>query len=238
MARGPSGGRLNFPGRLPSSTSLIQDLAGSGSVMTAAPYPKSTKPTPPYESINPRPLPPIRPPPTDPRIPKLPAHIQNLRRDVLNILPGFVLSTHLFPASFPRTKCGPESIPNFSKEREKRMEEASVAAKGLLDLRRDQLPAIYEYTEEKEEPLWLSVNRFYRPGGFRVATGKKALTLWLLHANGFHKEVSCCYSLWIWSHIYARSQDVGRNIKIFCIRRPSGFLGGGNLDIRRGKHGG
>ena len=170
----------------------------------AASYPRSSKLTPPYESINPRPLPPIRPPSTSPRIPKLPAHIENLRRDVLNILPGFVLSTHVFPASFPRTKCGPESIPKFSKEHEKRMEEASVAAKGLLELRCHQFPVIYEDTEEKEEPLWLSVNRFYRPGGLRVATGKKALTLWLLHANGFHKEVSCCYYLWIWSHIYMR----------------------------------
>ena len=74
-------------------------------------------------------------------------------------------------------------------ERGKRMEEAHSAAGGLLKLRCDWLPAIYEYREE-EEPLWLCVNRFYRPGGFRVAPSRKALTLWLLHANGFHKEVS------------------------------------------------
>ena len=178
------------PEGCPHPLPWIQDLASSRSVVMAASYPKSMKPTPPYESINPRPLPPTRPPPTNPRIPKLPAHIENLRRDVLNILPGFVLSTHVFPASCPRTKCGPESIPRFSKERGKRMEEASVAAKGLLYLRRDQLPVVYEYSEEKDEPLWLSVNRFYRPGGSRVTPGRKALTLWLLHANGFHKEVS------------------------------------------------
>lgn len=155
----------------------------------AASYPKPTRPTPLYDSINPRPLHPLRPPPTNPRIPTLPAHIENFRRDALNLLPGFVLSTHVFPAAAPRTKCGPEHTPNFSKEREKRIKEASVTAKRLSRLRCDWLPAVYEY-KAGEEPLWLSVNRFYRPGGFRVAPGRKALTLWLLHANGFHKEVS------------------------------------------------
>lgn len=195
-----STGRKGCPHPLP----WIHDLASSRSVVMAASYPKSTKHTPPYESINPRPLPPILPPPTNPRIPKLPIHIENLRRDVLNILPGFVLSTHVFPASCPRTKCGPESIPKFSQERGKRIAEASAAANGLVYLRRDQLPVLYEYTEAKEEPLWLSVNRFYRPGGFRVTPGRKALTLWLLHPNGFHKEVSHRYYLWIRSHIGPR----------------------------------
>jgi len=186
---------VHFTEGCPHPLPCIQVLASSTSVVMAASYPKSTKPTPQYESINPRPLHPLRPPPTNPRIPKIPPHIENLRRDVLNILPGFVLSTHVFPASCPRTECGPERIPDFSKERGKRMEEASVTAKGLSELRRDWLPVIYDYTEE--EPLWLSVNRFYRSGGFRVAPGRKALTLWLLHANGFHKEVSGSYHLWI-----------------------------------------
>jgi len=188
--------------------------------MTATSYPEPTEPTPHYESINPRSLHPLHPPPTNPRIPKLPAHIEDFRRDVLNILPGFVLSTHIFPAATPRTKCGPERIPNFSKEREKRMEEASTTAKGLLELRCDGLPVIYEYREEEELP-WLSVNRFYRPGGFRVAPGRKALTLWLLHANGFHKEVSGYCHVWICfhlMHIYAPgSLDLGGNIEIYYI---------------------
>jgi len=189
----------------------------------AASYPRPTKPTPPYDSINPRPLHPLRPPPTNPRIPKLPAHIENFQRDVLNILPGFVLSTHVFPAAGPRTKCGSERIPNLSRERGKRMEGASVAAGELIKLRCDWMPAVYESKEEEEEeePMWLSVNRFYRPGGFRVAPGRNALTLWLLHANGFHKEVSWlllslglvssdpCYVL--------GSLDLGGDIKICCI---------------------
>ena len=200
----------------------IRPLSSSSSLADAwlMAYPKPTKPTPPYDSINPRPLCPLRPPPTNPRIPKLPAHIENFRRDVLNILPGFTLSTHVFPAASTRTKCGPERIPNLSKERGKRKEEASVVAEGLLKLRCEWLPAVYECKAE-EPPLWLSLNRFYRPGGFRVAPGRKALTLWLLHANGFHKEVS-----WLLlsrnlvssdAYYVLGSLDLGGDIEVYCI---------------------
>jgi hypothetical protein len=194
----------------------------------AASYPKPMKPTPPYESIKPRPLHPLRPPPKNSQIPNLPAHIENFRRGVVNILPGFILSTHIFPAATPRTKCGQERIPHFSEERGKRTEEASIAAKGLVELRQDWLPAVYDCKGD-EGPLWLSVNRFSRPGGVRLPSGKQALTLWLLHANGFHKEVrGYCYLWVVWPrlmHTHALgSLDLGGDVKVYYFQRAGILL--------------
>lgn len=66
---------------------------------------------------------------------------------------------------------------------------AEVADK-LNDLRRVDVPSIYDEREDTSSTLWMVVNRFVKKSVYESPAKPPGLTLTVMHANGFHKEAS------------------------------------------------
>lgn len=101
------------------------------------------------------------------------------------------LSTHLIPAAFPRLVPDiplpeiPSYIPGGSpSERHHKMD---VLVKQVLETQHAYEGGVGE--KPSERLLWNCVNRYVRSSG-RSTTNGAGVTLFLAHANGFHKEVS------------------------------------------------
>lgn len=102
------------------------------------------------------------------------------------------LSTHLVPAAFPRLTPDiplPE-IPAYtsSGSPSKRHDKMNVLVKQVLETQ-----FAYEAGRLERKPseklLWNCVNRYVRTPGRSITSGT-GITLFLAHANGFHKEAS------------------------------------------------
>lgn len=120
--------------------------------------------------------------------------------------PGFIVTTHLVPASYPRysyqeptrysttisevlNDAPPDSAPKDMK-RKWAFETASKLLKKRYDLYRARVEHLPKDTPEPGlgPVLWIVLNRYARTKPAKV-TRNIGLTVILCHANGLHKEV-------------------------------------------------
>ncbi|KAI6138540.1 hypothetical protein BKA82DRAFT_4332634 [Pisolithus tinctorius] len=142
-------------------------------------------PSPPWASVNPRPLLPIQPHPASVRCPNLPSPP---RQDIVH--KDYVLSTHIVPAAHPRVVPDvplPEIPPHSnSTSPAERKEQIATVVKQLIERQecftQGRMPGGHG-----QKPLWNCVNRYVRT--CRRGTVNTGLTLFLAHANGFPKEI-------------------------------------------------
>ncbi|KAI6002048.1 Alpha/Beta hydrolase protein [Pisolithus albus] len=142
-------------------------------------------PSPPWQSVSPRPLLPIRPHPAPLRSPSLPSPP---RQDTVH--KDYALSTHILPAAYPRLVPDvplPE-IPLHSNPTPptERQEKITTIVKQLLE-RQECFTQGRMAGEHGRKPLWNCVNRYVRT--CKRNTVNTGLTLFLAHANGFPKEI-------------------------------------------------
>jgi len=178
--------RVCAPSRLYNTTALSMSPRTS-----TIPY---TPTSPGWTSVHPRPLRPIRAHPNLEKTPT-PALPSPPRPPVFHTTPHGVyrLTTHLVPAAYPRLApdIPPHEIP------------AHIPG-GLPAERRDKIDALAKqilqtqnaYEEGRlggtpgEKLLWNCINRYVRTPTLSRTAG---ITLFLAHANGFHKEASGCF---------------------------------------------
>ena len=147
----------------------------SRSIQTTLPRPATTKP---WKTVNPRRLAPLEPPPvTLADYPALPCP----PRDP-SFCPGYRVTTHVFPAAFPRCPSDPWVPPRPGQFASK--ESATAEVRHLSSLKiaqeedRDPRPP-------RREVLWTVANRYVRT----LPTRTPGLTIVMLHYYGGHKEV-------------------------------------------------
>ncbi|KAG0707532.1 hypothetical protein DFH29DRAFT_979840 [Suillus ampliporus] len=139
------------------------------------------EPTPQWTTVNPRSFLPFRTRGEDLEKPPLPSPPRNqLFSD------NYIVSTHLVPTGCPRlTPHTPlPVVPEFSTNASERRREIQQFAVELTE-RQEHFMQGRLSGETGEKPLWNCVNRYVK----RVQVGKKGLTLFFVHANGFPKEV-------------------------------------------------
>ncbi|KAI6037055.1 Alpha/Beta hydrolase protein [Pisolithus microcarpus] len=142
-------------------------------------------PSPPWPSVNPRPLLPIQPHPASARCPDLPSPP---RQDIVH--KDYVLSTHIVPAAYPRLALDvplPE-IPSYddSTSPTERQERIATVVERLIE-RQECFTQGRMSVGHGQKPLWNCVNRYVRT--YRRSTMGTGLTLFLAHAIGFQKEI-------------------------------------------------
>jgi len=100
------------------------------------------------------------------------------------------LTTHVIPAAYPRTSPAlpVPRVAHPSASKEERMEIAADNSKLLLQRREKQIQGEW-VGQGSKKILWNCINR-YKSLGPRPTRGKRGLTLLLVHATGFPKEVS------------------------------------------------
>ncbi|KAG0704157.1 Alpha/Beta hydrolase protein [Suillus ampliporus] len=167
---------------MPASDRLVNVHFFPRKTMTASmtsTYP--FEPTPQWTTVNPRPLLPFRPRVKDLEKPPLPSPPRN---ELFN--DNYIVSTHLVPAACPRLT--PDIplpvVPQFSTNASERRQEIQQLAAEITE-RQDRYAQGTLSGERSEKPLWNCVNRYAK----RVQDGRKGLTLFLAHANGFPKEI-------------------------------------------------
>ncbi|KDQ07653.1 hypothetical protein BOTBODRAFT_38634 [Botryobasidium botryosum FD-172 SS1] len=99
------------------------------------------------------------------------------------------LTTHVFPAAFPRHPCSllPRTPISAAGLGQGEKERVLSIAKDIMDLRGPCYRAegcVPRPGDEGEQDLWLVINRYVRNEGPRLG----GVTLLAFHANGFHKE--------------------------------------------------
>ncbi|KAG2126602.1 Alpha/Beta hydrolase protein [Suillus clintonianus] len=139
------------------------------------------EPSPQWTTINPRPFLPFRTHGGDLEAPPLPSPPRNqLFND------NYVVTTHLVPAPCPRLT--PDIplpvVPKFSTNSTERKQGIQQLATEI-GKRQESFVQGGLGGEKSEKPLWNCVNRYVK----RVKDGKKGLTLFFAHANGFPKEI-------------------------------------------------
>ncbi|KAL5478289.1 hypothetical protein ACEPAI_2473 [Sanghuangporus weigelae] len=163
------------------------------------PFPSSPRP---IDSVRPRTLWPLREPPASLLLypPVLPAEARTRSRDTSPISKEFALSTHVIPAAYPRVT---PFIPlpsaslvdaihsdssTLSKEERKRL--VKKVTEEILSLKAKHMRNEEGFLSDKGEDrlLWNCVTRYYRKSGSSESSGKRSITLLLLHANGLPKE--------------------------------------------------
>jgi hypothetical protein len=171
------------------------------------------EPTPQWISVNPKPLLPFRTRGEDLEKPPLPSSPRN---ELFN--DNYTVSTHLVPAACPRLT--PDIplpvIPEFSTNASERKRNAQQVATEILE-RQELFIQGKLGGERSEKLLWNCVNRYIKRAEVGP-DGKKGLTLFLAHANGFSKEVLIYLTLK--SSLEIRTQchiDMGNNSAIFVI---------------------
>jgi hypothetical protein len=150
--------------------------------MTASmPSTYTFEPTPQWTTVNPKPLLPFRIRSEGFERPPLPSPPRNeLFNDSYNV------STHLVPAACPRLTPDiplpvvPEFSTNTSEKKRNTQQLAVEIEERQMLFIRGQLSG-----EGSEKLLWNCLNRYVK----RVPDGKRGLTLFFAHANGFPKEV-------------------------------------------------
>ena len=137
---------------------------------------------------------PLYPPPSNREtacLPTLPARPRSLAQPFSD--PAWTVSTHVFPAAFPRSRVGstrrrgttavPHPTARMTKdELERANVEQFARQRAALEVTADTVTSEMEVQEQ----LWLCVNRYARSG----AVGGDGFTIVCCHATGLHKEVS------------------------------------------------
>jgi hypothetical protein len=128
----------------------------------------------------------LSPPPWTEHLPALPSPPRTPAFSK-GLLDAYSLSTHIFPAAYPRTT-PPVPVPSVPspdlpfKERKAGLNKAVAETLALrADYEADKLPQ-----DGDARPLWICVNRYTRR---KSKTTGKGITLVLSHSNGFMKEV-------------------------------------------------
>lgn len=148
---------------------------------TSMPSTYAFEPTPKCTTVNPRPFLPFRERGEDLEKPPLPSSPRN---ELFNA--SYTVSTHLVPAACPRRTPHillptlPECSTNASEKEQNKQQLAAKICEMRELIRQGNLSA-----ERNEKPLWNCINRYVK----RIPDGKKGLTLFLAHGNGFPKEV-------------------------------------------------
>ncbi|KAG1819245.1 uncharacterized protein BJ212DRAFT_80849 [Suillus subaureus] len=137
------------------------------------------EPTPPWTTVNPKPFLPFRTR-YDSEAPSLPSP----RNEPFN--DNYVVSTHLVPAGCPRLT--PDIplpvVPKFTTNAAERKRAVQQLSTELM-MRQERFIRGELGGERSEKPLWNCVNRYVK----RAQDGRKGLTLFFTHANGFPKEI-------------------------------------------------
>ncbi|KAG0704156.1 hypothetical protein DFH29DRAFT_873941 [Suillus ampliporus] len=99
---------------------------------------------------------------------------------------NYIISTHLVPAACPRLipDIPLPVVPQFSTNASERRQEIQQLAAEIAERQERHAQGTLS-GERSEKPLWNCVNRYAK----RVQDGRKGLTLFLAHANGFPKEI-------------------------------------------------
>jgi hypothetical protein len=109
------------------------------------------------------------------------------------------LSTHIIPAAYIRSSDTielpkiPSDLPDSTTSKEERGRMVKEAERRLRELRAEEdMKDVYGKGTGYERVMWICLNRYYRRDSSPSLSPpgrKKDLTLFLAHANGFHKEV-------------------------------------------------
>ena len=150
-------------------------------------YPRPEAPWPikfPVRTLEPlEPLPPL--PSELPALPSPP------RKSLLH--PEWTLSTHIVPAAYLRTTplVPVPKIPPFAPGQDKKQRKAAVDALAdeVAEVKFQQGKGDLKHLGRDKTVLWCCVNRYVRTSG-ASSSGKRNVTLFPAHANGFSKEVS------------------------------------------------
>ncbi len=96
---------------------------------------------------------------------------------------SYTVTTHLIPAAFPRSSplVPLPPLPAYETKDERAARVQRYTGE-LLSLQARHVP---DHSGEQQTVLWSVLNRYVR----KSVGGAKGLTLFLLHANGLHKEV-------------------------------------------------
>ncbi|KAL5514866.1 hypothetical protein ACEPAG_2182 [Sanghuangporus baumii] len=164
-------------------------------------YPFPSLPRP-FNSVRPRNLWPLREPPATLLLypPVLPAETRSRLRDTSLVSKEFSLSTHVIPAAYPRvTPFIPlpsaelvdaihSNSSTLSKEERKKL--VKKVTEDILSLKAKHVRNEEGFLPDEGEDrlLWNCVTRYYRKSGSSESSGKRSITLLLLHANGLPKE--------------------------------------------------
>lgn len=102
---------------------------------------------------------------------------------------SWVLSSHLVPAALPRTVPDiPQVVlPAWPADKARRREMAQKIEEQLVATREKQWSGELQGLRSRK-PLWACLNRYRRRDG-SPGNEQKGVTLFLVHANGFSKEV-------------------------------------------------
>lgn len=140
------------------------------------------EPSPPWTTVNPKPFLPFRTRYGSEELeaPPLPSP----RNEPFN--DNYIVSTHLVPAGCPRLT--PDIplpvVPKFKTNTAERKRDIQQLFTEIIE-RQERFVRGELGGERSEKPLWNCVNRYVK----RVQDGRKGLTLFLAHANGFPKEI-------------------------------------------------
>jgi len=140
------------------------------------------EPSPPWTTVNPKPFLPFRTRCGSEELeaPPLPSP----RNEPFNN--NYIVSTHLVPAGCPRLT--PDIplpvVPKFKTNTAERKRDIQQLFTEIIE-RQERFVRGELGGERSEKPLWNCVNRYVK----RVQDGRKGLTLFLAHANGFPKEI-------------------------------------------------
>jgi phosphoenolpyruvate carboxylase len=87
----------------------------------------------------------------------------------------------------------PSDLPDSTTSKEERGRMVKEAERRLRELRAEEdMKDVYGKGTGYERVMWICLNRYYRRDSSPSSSSpgrKKGLTLFLAHANGFHKEV-------------------------------------------------
>lgn len=155
-------------------------------------YPSHPPPDPstiqPAELIKSRPLAPLQ----DPRFPfpfSLPQLPSPIRNPSFNL--SYALTTHLYPSAYPHAPSSPLPRASYADIPGETKAARAARQKALLDelWSQSHTGATNDGRKNPEsEVLWNVVNRFVRRD-LGEKNENRGFTLFLAHANGFHKEV-------------------------------------------------
>jgi hypothetical protein len=169
------------------------------------------EPSPPWTTVNPKPFLPFRTRCGSEELeaPPLPSP----RNEPFN--DNYIVSTHLVPAGCPRLT--PDIplpvVPKFKTNTAERKRDIQQLFTEIIE-RQERFVRGELGGERSEKPLWNCVNRYVK----RVQDGRKGLTLFLAHANGFPKEVLFCLTQLVYSRTAVECViDMGSNSAIFII---------------------
>jgi hypothetical protein len=138
-------------------------------------------------------LAPLHAPPVPSQLPSLPSLPARQPALSLDVFAQYELTTHIFPAAYPRSYPAIElpALPSGDATPEERKAGIAKVSAELLRWRLKYVQGELADEPKDERLLWTCANRYRR------RSARKGITLVLCHANGFTKEVRMRPYLWI-----------------------------------------